>query len=222
MSQENHSKLSLKRKRVMIYFVEAAEQLMRNEGIEGLAIRKIAEKAGYNSATIYNYFEDLEYLALYASVRYLEDYVVLLAEQLKSVHTAKDKYKTIYRCFNTFAFQEPEIFHNMFFGKYSGRLGEILRVYYYELFPLELAELSPQMKEMLIMGSMQERDGIIMKDLVQEGFVAPRKAEYTLELAIALHQSYIYEAMLKKDSLDIESHMSKFDELLEYILESAK
>lgn len=222
MGLDNCSKLSLKRKRVMIYFVEAAEKLMREEGMEGLSIRKIAEKAGYNSATLYNYFEDLEYLALYASVRYLEEYVVMLAKELKHTKTARDTYKTVYRCFNTFAFREPEIFHNMFFGKYSDKLGEILSVYYYELFPLDLEELSDQMKEMLIMGSMQERDGIIMKDLVREGFVAPEKADYTLELIIALHQSYIYEAMIKKEELNIEAHMKRFNELLEYILDAAK
>ena len=33
---------------------------MDSVGEEGLSIRKIAAKAGYNSATIYNYFQDLD------------------------------------------------------------------------------------------------------------------------------------------------------------------
>ena len=45
--------LTLKRKRIMIYFIEAAEKLIRQNGIENLSIRKIATEAGYNSATIY-------------------------------------------------------------------------------------------------------------------------------------------------------------------------
>ena len=52
-------KLDIKKKRVMMYFIEATQELILNEGIENLSIKKIAEKAGYNTATIYNYFEDL-------------------------------------------------------------------------------------------------------------------------------------------------------------------
>lgn len=53
--------LTLKRKRIMIYFIEAAEKLIRQNGIENLSIRKIATEAGYNSATIYNYFNETAY-----------------------------------------------------------------------------------------------------------------------------------------------------------------
>ena len=48
--------LTVKRKRIMTYFIEATEKLIRSEGLDGLSIRKIAGEAGYNSATIYNYF----------------------------------------------------------------------------------------------------------------------------------------------------------------------
>ena len=51
----------------MIYFIEATEKLIRSDGVEGLSIRKIASEAGYNSATLYNYFEDLEHLVLFGS-----------------------------------------------------------------------------------------------------------------------------------------------------------
>ena len=67
-------KLDIKKKRVMMYFIEAIQELILNEGIENLSIKKIAKKAGYNIATIYNYFEDagVEYsvlipVALYSS-----------------------------------------------------------------------------------------------------------------------------------------------------------
>ena len=45
------NKLTIKRKRIMSYFIEAAEKLIRTEGLDGLSIRKIAGEAGYNSAT---------------------------------------------------------------------------------------------------------------------------------------------------------------------------
>ena len=54
--------MNIKKKRVMMYFIEATQELILDEGLEKLSIKKIAEKAGYNSATIYNYFENLEVL----------------------------------------------------------------------------------------------------------------------------------------------------------------
>ena len=213
--------LTLKRKRIMIYFIEATEKLIRSDGVEGLSIRKIASEAGYNSATLYNYFEDLEHLVLFGSVCYLREYIVLLGKSLKQNMTSVDRYRTIYHCFNRVAFRYPEIFHNMSFGRYSNKLGTVVRVYYQELFPSELEGLNDRMKKMLVEGSMRERDEITMESMVQEGFVLEEKADITLELIIALHQNFIYEAYLKGDSLNIEEHEEKFNRLFEYILEMA-
>ena len=215
-------KLTLKRKRIMIYFVEAAKQLIQSEGIGGLTIRKVASEAGYNSATIYNYFENLEHLTLFASVCYMRDYVLLLGKSLREDMTALERYRTIYHCFNEFAFQYPEIFHNMFYGKYSHMLGNVLRTYYYELFPEELEGISKNLQNMLVGGSMKERDRITMKDMVAEGSVASGKAEMTLELITAVHQKFIYEASVRGDQLDMEQHKKKFDEIFEFVIEMAK
>ena len=217
--------LSVKKKRVMMLFIEAAEGLLRKEGPGGLSIRKVASEAGYNSATLYNYFQDLEHLTLFASVRYLREYVALLEKNLTEDMNAFQRYRMIYRCFNTCAFREPEIFHGMFFGRHSGLLGEVLQVYYEQLFPQELDGLSGQMKQMLRLGTMYERDSLMMKDLVAEGFVAPEKAEKTMELMIALHQHYIHEAMIRiaiSGDFDAEVHQERFDAAFLYIMEAAR
>ena len=106
--------LTLKRKRIMIYFIEATEKLLRSEGIGNLSIRKIATEAGYNSATIYNYFDNLEQLTMFGSVCYLREYVSHLEKELRPDMRAIDQYRTIYRCFNQHALRYPEIYHNLF------------------------------------------------------------------------------------------------------------
>ena len=64
-----------KRKRVMAYFINATIELMEEIGIENLTIRKVAERAKYNSATLYNYFDSLDELEMFASVKCLNEYV---------------------------------------------------------------------------------------------------------------------------------------------------
>lgn len=216
------SELTVKRKRIMVYFIEATEKLIRQEGVNGLSIRKIAAEAGYNSATIYNYFNDLEQLALFGSVCCLREYVALLEKELKPNMRAIDRYRTIYRCFNHFAFQAPEIYHNLFFGRYSGSLGSVLKLYYNELFPHELDNLSQGMKEMLTSGSMLERDRITMAQMVAEGDIRSDRAETTLELIIALHQSFIYDASLSRENFDLEAHQERFSRLFEYLLAAGR
>ena len=64
-----------KRKRIMSYFINATIELMEEEGIENLSIRKVADRAGYNSATLYHYFSNLDELELFASIKCLDEYM---------------------------------------------------------------------------------------------------------------------------------------------------
>lgn len=216
----DNQRLTLKRKRIMIYFVEATRKLIQTEGVDGLSIRKIAAEAGYNSATIYNYFQNMEHLALFGSVCYMRDYVVKLSNTLTLEMNALERYRTIYSCFNDFAFEYPDIFHNMFFGRYSAMLGDVLHTYYYELFPEELDGISAPMRQMLVAGSMKERDRISMEAMVEEGFVSPDKADMTLELMISMHQHFIYEATIHSEQA--EACRKRFDQVFEYILAVAR
>lgn len=210
--------LTTKRKRIMIYFIEATQKLIHSDGVDGLSIRKIANEAGYNSATLYNYFQDLEHLTLFGSVPYLQDYVVALSNSLTPEMSSIDRYRTIYRHFNDIAFRHPDIFHNMFFGRHSDSLGEVLQIYFYELFPHQLDGLSEPVRRMMVYGSMKERDSVTMQAMVDEGYIAAEKAENALDLIIAIHQTFIYEAAAKGDYLDLEAHKKRFDELFEYVL----
>ena len=40
------------------YFVQAAQEILKGEGLKAASVRNIAEKAGYSYATVYNYFSD--------------------------------------------------------------------------------------------------------------------------------------------------------------------
>ena len=92
-------KLNIKKKRVMMYFIEATQELILNESIENLSIKKIADTAGYNTATIYNYFEDLEELILYSSIDYLKIYLKDLKSEINYNMKAIEMYETIYKVF---------------------------------------------------------------------------------------------------------------------------
>ena len=57
----------------MIRFIEAARELIDQEGLESLSIRKIAEKAGFHNSTIYLYFRDMDHLVMLATRKHFTD-----------------------------------------------------------------------------------------------------------------------------------------------------
>ncbi|WP_289049244.1 TetR family transcriptional regulator [Acidaminococcus timonensis] len=214
--------LSIRQKRNMAYFVEATEKILQKEGLGGVTIRRVAAEAGYNSATLYNYFQDLDDLILFGSVCYLREYLVDLAHELQPGMDSLERYRTIYRCFNNHAFQAPEIFYNMFFGKYSHRLEDVIQTYYLELFPEELKELPEDARQMVLRGNLAERDQVVMQHMVEDGFVEGSRAAETLEIIVALHESYIHKAYLANCKESIETLRKGFRHIFEYVLAQAR
>lgn len=62
-----------------IRFIEAAQDLIDQVGLEGLSVRKIAEKAGFHNSTIYLYFKNMDHLIMLATLKHFTDYSKSLA-----------------------------------------------------------------------------------------------------------------------------------------------
>ena len=91
-----------------------------------------------------------------------------------------------------------------------------------KLFPDELGHLSEQMQRMMVGGSMKERDQITVDKMVQEGDMAAEKADVTMDLMVAAHQSFLYNLTLTKGNFDAEERSAYFDRLFEYLLAAAR
>lgn len=66
-------KKEIQRKRMMRFFIDAAKEIIEEEGVKGLTARKIGDRSGYSYATIYNYFSDINELLAYCVLDFLED-----------------------------------------------------------------------------------------------------------------------------------------------------
>lgn len=217
----DYTNLTIKQKRVMTYFIEATQELIASEGFSKLTIRKISSAAGYNSATLYNYFEDLDDLLLFSSVSFLRNYVKTLNEKITPAMTALERYRTIHATFNLCSFQHPEIFYNLFFGRRSKRLPAVIKQYY-ELFPNELEGQHPAVRQMLLEGNMYLRDVSIVNDLVNDGVLKAENASMVASIVPRIQQTYLYEVYLHADSIDKNTRHEKFMQTLDYIIATAK
>ena len=214
-------KLNIKKRRVMMYFIEATQELILNEGIENLSIKKIADTAGYNTATIYNYFEDLEELILYSSIDYLKIYLKDLKSEINSNMKAIEMYETIYKVFVHHSFEKPEIFHTLFFGKYSYKLEKIIKKYY-EIFPDDITGQTDITKSVLVEGNIHNRDLPVIKQMIKEGSILEEEAPYIMEAIVRIHQSYLENILQQREKISLEEHKIKFFKVFNFLLKRNK
>ena len=214
-------KLNIKKRRVMMYFIEATQELILNEGIENLSIKKIADTAGYNTATIYNYFEDLEELILYSSIDYLKIYLKDLKSEINSNMKAIEMYETIYKVFVHHSFEKPEIFHTLFFGKYSYKLEKIIKKYY-EIFPDDITGQTDITKSVLVEGNIHNRDLPVIKQMIKEGSILEEEAPYIMEAIVRIHQSYLENILQQREKISLEEHKIKFFKIFNFFLKRKK
>ena len=169
-----------KRKRIMSYFINATIELMEKEGIENLTIRKVAEQAKYNSATLYHYFSNLDELELFASVKCLDEYM-----QETLIHKAEGKdfqewYLGQWRCFCRHSFQRPRIYNFLFFSpEGTQNLNEVFRRYY-EIYPNEKEEKTEDYEGFLKEGDFFKRNEDLLRDvsvLIYRGMLAIMRSD---------------------------------------------
>ena len=157
-----------KRKRVMAYFINATIELMEEIGIENLTIRKVAERAKYNSATLYNYFDSLDELEMFASVKCLNEYVKTSQIKYSEGKSMREWYLGEWRCFCEQAFRHPRIYNFLFFSPLGEtNMTEIFRRYY-EIFPQEKVEEIEEYEEFMENGDFYKRNQMLLTKVLQE------------------------------------------------------
>ena len=62
----------IQEERMRGYFIEAAKEILKGEGLRCISVRNIADRAGYSYATLYNYFNDSKEL-IYECVKDFQD-----------------------------------------------------------------------------------------------------------------------------------------------------
>ena len=154
-----------KRKRVMAYFINATIELMEEIGIENLTIRKVAERAKYNSATLYNYFDSLDELEMFASVKCLNEYVKTSQIKYSEGKSMREWYLGEWRCFCEQAFRHPRIYNFLFFSP----LGEAyLQQWDFQESEQEKVEEIEEYEEFMANGDFYKRNQMLLTKVLQE------------------------------------------------------
>jgi len=183
-------KKNIKRDRMMRIFIDAAAEIIITEGADKVTIRKVGDVAGYNSATIYNYFENLEHLISLASMKFMKDYTNDLPKCLKKGTNTFEKAILIWTCFCKHSFKSPEIYYSIFFNNLSKPTHRYFKEFY-SIYTEYLAEMSEMVSSMLIEDDIYDRSLVLLKECSKHGFF---KEEDLIEINEITY--YIYKGML--------------------------
>jgi AcrR family transcriptional regulator len=103
----------IKRQRVAQLFIDTAIKQIKEEGIETLSVRKIAEETGYSYATIYNYFTDFNALLWACKKQMINELTsYMLAEDIA---VSKEGIHTLFKRYVHYFLDHPHIFRFFYF-----------------------------------------------------------------------------------------------------------
>lgn len=211
-----------KRKRIMSYFINATIELMEEEGIENLSIRKVADRAGYNSATLYHYFSNLDELELFASIKCLDEYMKETLIYKAEGRSLKQWYLDQWSCFCRHSFTRPRIYHFLFFSpEGTASLNEVVRRYY-EIYPDEKVEMTVEYERFLKEGDFFKRNEMLLRNVVQEReyHISEQEIKEVNEMSVLIYRGVLAIMRCDRDKPTVEAAVNKTVKYLEKALEA--
>ena len=209
------------RKEKISTFINAVIQLIGDGDIKNVSIRKIAEITGYNSATLYNYFNNLDHLILFSSIRYFKEYNIAI-----SLHTKKHKdpylqFVYLWQTFCEMVFPKQHIFYNMFFGKYSDNLEQVIDEYN-TIFPEDFTRANKYVFEMLKSGDILRRNFAIIEPLIATGYISENNANDINEIIIFCFKELLWKKCQSSNQKDDQYFINKQMSYIKIIFQKCK
>ena len=193
----SNDRARLRARRIISYFIEAADEIIKEEGVGAITIRKVADKAGYTSATLYNYFDNLNHLIFLATMKHLEEYNDEVELRVKSCKTPVEIYLVMSECFCEHSFRKPEIYDLLFYSNQDGKVEEHTRQYY-ELFESKKKDIPPTLSKIIGINNLYQRSFLIVMDCVSGGFFTAQNAEDFNEIAMLLYRGILKDVLSGK------------------------
>lgn len=215
--KSSKARTKLKQQRIIKYFIDAANEIIMKEGLGAVTIRKAADLAGYTSATLYNYFDNLQHLVFLATMTHLEEYNEALPGYLKGCENSIERYMAVCKCFAEYSFSEPEVYELLFFTHSDEKLEEYTQQYY-ELFPDKIVKDWPApLNKIYVLNSIYSRSYMMLEDCVQDGFITSENAKDFNDVNLRIYKTILQDVQQGELSRDeaIAMTMKYYFQLME-------
>lgn len=138
-------------------YIAKANEIIHQEGIGAVTIRRMAREMECSTASLYRYFDSLEELLYYAELGEMNDYIKSLNSAERHWKNVWDIYVGVWYCYSMEAFRKPEAYNLLFFTNNNNKLRVSIREYY-KMFPENLHLSNRVFHEMLQTPDFMGRD----------------------------------------------------------------
>ncbi|WP_101842066.1 TetR/AcrR family transcriptional regulator [Halobacillus sp. Marseille-P3879] len=171
------NKKNIQRARMWRYFLDAATEMIEEEGIDNVTIRKIADRAGFTSSTAYNYFKDLSHLKFFAAMRFTKDYIEELPRYIEKGNNTIEKWLYSWECFCKHSFDQPKIYSVIFMDD-LGSVPQDLLNDYYNIYQNDLIGLPEEVQSIIMEHNFSKRSALYIQSAVEEGLMDEANVDF--------------------------------------------
>lgn len=199
----------LKRQRITRYFIDAAREIVEEEGVHAVTIRSVAERAGYNSATLYNYFENLDQLIAFVCIDSISGMIEHCSELNRREGDFLGRYLQSWRDFCEVSFSDPEIYEYIYF---SDKSDLVLGSYaaYLEVFPEKKDEIDEVTLGAYLQKTFYEQEIYSVEICVKDGFFRQQDVESIATLVILLYRGLLTQFIMPNNRMTVEEAVKAF------------
>ena len=180
----------VKAQRTRRYFVDAAKEIIEEDSLSGVTIRSVAERAGYNSATLYNYFENMDQLLAFTCIDLITVWLVDVYRIKIGEGDSVDKYIMGWKIFCDYSFQDPTGYSYIYSSLNSN---EVIKYFkeYFEIFPDSKQGMSDDFIDLYTQNTLAEQEKQVIKPCIEEGYFSQEDAESIYTLALILYNGLL-------------------------------
>lgn len=220
------SKQEIKKKRVIRFFIDAAKHIIEKEGIDKVTIYSVSDLAGYSSASLYNYFQNIDELIGITATELVQPYVREYINIYKSDGDSLDKYIRSWICLLKYSLSNPELYFYMYTSDGADLIAQYAKKYY-KLFPLEDDIPSEILSIHILQNNAAEQEEDSISYSVKDGFFSAESATEIWEYGYILYKGILADRnsknpFIKDDKIYISMFVKRFIGFIKEKLEKDK
>lgn len=215
----NNRNQQLKKARIVRIFVNSVNELALFKQVTEITLRDVADQAGYNSATLYNYFKNMDQLihfAIFDAV--VKIWVEASKLNINSEHTLAQYYHH-WEAQCKIAFEIPNLFIYFFLVKDKSVVYDCAKQYF-EIFPETYPLLSERFISLIDETQFEVKNLSYLDPCVQAGFFLKQDIKIIIEKADILFGGILLQIVkYADDHTSKEKYTQHFFECLNMLLQ---
>lgn len=188
----------IRRQRVIDDFIRAAREILEQDGVQGVSARKVAERAGWSYATIYNYFRDINHLLWHCIPGYIADIYSYIQKSAEGETLGLNQLIKAHTAYVGYFHERPNIYKFMFLTEIGPP-------------PVELADKLAEP----VLGQGQEQ---VLNLCVKQGLIPEADIPLVGELLVTAVHGAMYMRATGKFPIGSQQLEQRIEEYIRYIM----